>query len=156
MTRLAPAAAILALVLLRRTRFAPRWIIATLVLLPFIVLAAPAKAELAATILIEAPVIYAFSLVLRLDAVRLLIASGFVNALTQPLLYFTLPHFGSADHWWASFLLLEAVVWVAEALLYHLACTVGLSRAERRTSKLFALSLAANAASALIGLYLAI
>ncbi|HEY1607331.1 MAG TPA: hypothetical protein VGF77_17210 [Allosphingosinicella sp.] len=135
-----------------------------MVLLPFIVLAAPAKAELAATILIEAPVVYAFSLILRTDAVRLVIASGFVNALTQPLLYLALRHFGSADRWWANFLFLEAVVWIAEALLYHVACTVactvgctvGFWRADRRTGKLFAISLAANAASALIGLGLPI
>jgi hypothetical protein len=114
-TPLAPAGAGLALVVLRRTRFAPRWVAATLILLPFIVLAAPAKAELAATILIEAPLVYALSLALRIDAVRTLIASGFVNALTQPLLYLALRHF-------------------------------------RGTSKAFALSFAANAASALIGL----
>jgi hypothetical protein len=150
-TPLAPAGAGLALVVLRRTKFAPRWVAAALILLPFIVLAAPAKAELAATILIEAPVVYALSLALRTDAVRLLIASGFVNALTQPLLYLALRHFASADHWWANFLFLEAVVWAAEALLY-LACVPGLWRMERGTSKAFAVSLAANAASALIGL----
>ena len=93
MTPLAPAGAGLALVVLRRTRFAPRWVAATLILLPFIVLAAPAKAELAATILIEAPVVYALSLALRIDAVRTLIASGFINALTQPLLYLALQPF---------------------------------------------------------------
>jgi hypothetical protein len=138
-----------------RAGFGLRWVIITLTLLPFIVLAAPAKGELAATILIEAPVVYTLGLTMRIDGPRLLIASGFVNALTQPLLYMALRCFGSADHWCASFLLLEVMVWVTEALLY-VAFIPGLRQASEGTSKAFIVSLAANATSAVIGLAIAI
>lgn len=155
MTPLVPAGAGVALVVLRRVRFAPPWSAVTLALLPFLVLAAPGKAELAATVLIEAPVVYTLGVALRIDALRLLIASGFVNALTQPLLYGALREFGSSDHWCANFLFLEGAVCVTETLLY-LACAPGLWREGRGISKAFAVSLVANAASAVIGLALPI
>jgi hypothetical protein len=150
-TLLAPMGAGLALLVLGRTQFAPCRVAAMLAFLPLIVLAAPDRTELGATMLIEAPVVYVLGVALRIDALRLLIASGFVNAVTQPLLYMALRHFASADHWFADFLFLEGVVWAAEALLY-LACTPGLRRARQGICKALAVSLAANMASALIGL----
>lgn len=156
MSALTPLGAAVALVVLTRSRFDRRLVVAALVLLPLLVLAAPSKAELLATLLIEGPVVWALARVMRLDAWRALVASGFINSVTQPLLFagarLAPP---TAVGWKLALALAELGVWAVEALLY-LACLEGLRRRPRALVRALGLSLAANGASALVGLALPI
>ena len=121
--------------------------LAALGILPLLIAIAPSSLALVLTILVEAPIIYAcFG---RLDRRRAIMACCFVNAVTQPLLYLALPHlpFIGPAQWWLSFAGAEGGVWLAEALLYRACLGCPVARA-------LGASLAANAASAGLGLLL--
>jgi hypothetical protein len=129
------------------------WVCACLAL-ALLVVAAADRVQLALTMVVEAAVAVWLAPPLRISPARAVITSGFVNALTQPLLFVALPLAPGAGGrlWWLPFLLAEAVVVLLEAGLY-LAALPEL-RARRGVRQALALSLAANAASALIGLAL--
>ena len=116
---------------------------------------APDAPQLAATMAIEAAVVFALAPRLRVARGRAILASGFINAITQPLLYAGLRSAPAAGGpgWQAPLALAEAVVVVVEAGLY-LAALADLRGGRGGVLKSLALSLAANAASALIGLVL--
>jgi hypothetical protein len=142
---------------LARTRFSRTAVWAAIGVLPLLVLISPSRLELGVTILVEAPIVWALASALGLDRWQALLASGFVNTITQPSLYFALQHFSSPGvlRWRLTFAGCELAVWIAEALLY-LACLESLRRARGRVGKALAISLAANAASAILGLLLPI
>jgi hypothetical protein len=153
---LTPVGAALALAALIRSRFDRRIVAAALALSPLLVLAAPSKTELLVTVAVEAPVVWGLARVMRIDAWRAVVASGFVNALTQPLLVVgTRLAPPTALGWTLALAPAELGVWAVEALLY-LACLETLRRGPRALVRALGLSLAANAASALVGLALPI
>ena len=157
MTAAASLAGALILFWLVRARFSRGVSGAAIGLLPFLVLASASRLELALTIAVEAPIVWALSWPLGLDRWRAALVCGLVNLITQPLIYLILtraPIVGVLQ-WRLAFAGCELVVWIAEALLY-LACLEDLRRARHAVAKAFALSLAANATSALIGLLLPI
>jgi hypothetical protein len=129
------------------------WTLAALALVA-LVFAAVDRAPLAATMAIEAAVVFVLARRLGLAAGRAALASGFVNAVTQPLFLALLPRLPGAGgpDWAAPFALGEAAVILIEAALY----LAVLPDLRRRPARALALSLAANTASALIGLALAI
>ncbi len=86
---------------------------------------------------------------LRLPLARAVAASALVNVVTQPTLYFALTRLPSAggDGWWLALALAETLVVIVEAAFYRAVVT-------RVAARAFVISLAANAASALLGLAL--
>lgn len=155
MTGLTSLAGALCLFWLARSQFSRIAVWAAIGLLPLLVLISPSRLELGVTILAEAPVVWALGGALGLDRRQALLASGFVNTITQPLLYLALrqlPNTG-APRWRLTVAGCELAVWVAEALLY-LACLESLRRSRGRVVKALGISLAANAASAALGLLL--
>jgi len=90
---------------------------------------------------------------LRVELRRAVIASAPINLATQPALYLGLRRIPAAagEHWWVVLGLAELAVVLLEAALYLAFVTRSQPRAVR---KALAVSLAANAASAVIGLAL--
>lgn len=153
MSAATPLFAAAVLIWLAVTRIGRMNVAVSLCLLPVLVWFAPSRLELGLTILAEAPIVCTLFALWRLDAWRAATASCFINALTQPVLFLALIHLrtnGSGD-WWRTFIAAELVVWLAEALLY-LACLESLRRSPGRLAKALTVSLAANGASAVLGL----
>lgn len=157
MTGAASLAGTLMLFCLARARFSRRACWATIGLLPVLVLASASRLELATTIAVESPIVWALARPLGLDRGRAALVCGLINVITQPLLYLVLTRMliSGVLQWRAAFAGCELAVWIAEALLY-LACFDDLRRARYAPAKALGLSLAANATSALIGLALPI
>ena len=157
MAAAASLAGALVLFWLVRARFSRGATLAAIGLLPFLVLASASRLELGLTIVVEAPIVVALCGPLAVDRRRAALVCGFVNLITQPLLYLVLtgaPIVGVLQ-WRAAFAACELAVWIAEALLY-LVCLEDLRGARHALGKAFGLSLAANGTSAVIGLLLPI
>ncbi len=157
MNAAASLAGALVLFWLVRAQFSRGATWAAIGLLPLLVLASASRLELALTIAVEAPIVWALSRRLGLGRRRAALVCGLVNLITQPLLYLVLTRAPIAGvlQWRAAFAGCELAVWIAEALLY-LASLEDLRRGRHALAKAFGLSLAANATSALIGLVLPI
>ena len=157
MTAAASLAGALVLFWLVRARFSRGATWAAIALLPILVLASASRLELALTIAVEAPIVWALSRPLGLDRWRAVLVCGVVNLITQPLLFLVLTRapITGVLQWRIAFAACELAVWIAEALLY-LSSLEDLRRSRHALAKAFGLSLAANATSALIGLLLPI
>lgn len=152
----APAlASALALAWLVRADFSRPAVAASLALLPLLVALAPSPLELALTVGIEAPIVFALAAKLGLNRWRAALVSGLANALTQPLVHLALVRLPAAGPaaWRLDVAALEIGVWLAEAGVY-LVCLPDLRRARRPLIEALAISLAANAASTAVGLLL--
>lgn len=150
---LVPLASGAFLILLVRTDFARSPIILLLCAIPALIFMAPSPVALALTMACEAPIVLALAGPQRRDG-RAVLLSLPVNGMTQPLLYSGLTHFasGRACDWWVFLALAELAVAVVEAFLYFMCLAVGKSRISAARS--LAMSLAANAFSAAVGLLL--
>ena len=82
----------LALVWLVRSGFGRPAVLASIALTPVLILLAPAPGELAVTMAVEAPIVWALFSLPRADRWRAVLTSLLVNALTQPLLYLAVLH----------------------------------------------------------------
>jgi hypothetical protein len=149
----APGLAAVVLVWLAASGFDLRSVVAAAFSLPAIVFLAPSATELGLSMAIEAPIVWALFAALRLHRWRSALASLFVNGLTQPLLHLALVGLAAATvrSWWTAFAVGETLVWLGEALLY-LASLPDLRRSRAALAKALGVSLAANAASAAVGL----
>jgi len=150
-----PIAAALLLAWLVRSRFAPSAIWVSVALVPILTLLSPSPMQLSLTIALEAPIVWAIGVALSIDHWRAALVCADVNAVTQPLLFLALqrlPTAGAAQ-WRTSYGGSELVVWIVEAVLYLL-CLEDLRRSRLALAKAAVISLAANGASALLGLVL--
>jgi hypothetical protein len=123
-----------------------------LVLLPVLIVYAPAPLALALTILIEIPIVFGLAAMLRLGGGQASLRSCFINTLTQPALHGAMV-FQANMNWWSSFVVLEIGVWIIEAWLYT-GTLSSLRRARKPMKYALAISFFANLASSTIGLLL--
>jgi hypothetical protein len=152
-----PLCSIAILIWLVRTDFNRASVVVSFSVLPVLIWFAASRVELGVTILVETPIVWLLSRMLQLGAWRAAAVCCFVNALTQPLLYLVMISgpVAAGAWWWPRFIGAELAVWLAEAALY-LACLRRLRRSPGRLAKALGISLAANGASAVLGLLLPI
>jgi hypothetical protein len=149
-----PLIGLLLLAWMARSRFAPSAVWVSVALLPILTLLAPSPLELALTIALEALIVWALAVGLGLDYWRAALTCGFINTFTQPLLYLALMRLNAdGGGWRAAFIAGELLVCLVEAALY-LACLEDLRRSRHAFIKALGVSLAANGASAILGLLL--
>jgi hypothetical protein len=112
---------------------------------------------LALTVCVEAAIVAALSFPLRLKVLQAVLASVAVNLVTQPTLWVLMSSamFRTPTLWWPALAVGETIVWLVEAGAYLL-LLADLRRKPWALAKALALSLAANAASAALGLALGV